>query len=245
LEMDLQRKQIVMELQKRILQMQGVGKPESGRRSVGLGPVEKAFPNELFPSAAVHEFVSPGPEEAAATSGFMSCLLNSISSRNGFLLWISSRRMIFPPALRLYGIDPESIVFVDLQNDKDVLWAVEEALRCSALIAVVGEVKELSFARSRRLQLAIEQSKVAGFIHRVQPAAENTTACAARWKISPLPGIAEEGMPGIGFPKWNVELAKVRNGRPGSWQLAWTPEGFRHFSGASDTENNPETAKYA
>ena len=29
-------------------------------------------------------------------------------------------------------------------------------------------------------------------------------------------------MPGVGFPRWNVELLKVRNGKPGSWQLEWS-----------------------
>jgi protein ImuA len=28
-------------------------------------------------------------------------------------------------------------------------------------------------------------------------------------------------MPGVGFPRWNVELLKVRNGQPGNWQVEW------------------------
>jgi protein ImuA len=34
-------------------------------------------------------------------------------------------------------------------------------------------------------------------------------------------------MPGLGFARWNVELLKVRNGKPGSWQIEWGPTGFR------------------
>jgi len=34
-------------------------------------------------------------------------------------------------------------------------------------------------------------------------------------------------LPGIGFPRWNVELLKVRNGKPGSWQMEWKSTGFR------------------
>lgn len=238
------QRDIVQELRQRILSMQGVFKPGNERRSMGLGSIEAAFPEGVFPLGAVHEFVSLEPEAAAATSGFLACLLNKMMKQKGFCLWVSSRRIVFPPALKLLGIDPETIIFIDLQNDKDVLWAVEEALRCEALVAVVGEVRELKFAQSRRLQLAIEQSKVTGFIHRVYPASENTTACVARWKIRPLPGIIEPGMPGVGFPKWNVELAKVRNGRPGSWELGWTPAGFQHFS-KEDTGVKPGAAKYA
>ena len=241
---NLLQRDIVRELQQRILKMQGSVKPGDERNGIGLGPIEDAFPEGVFPTGAVHEFLSYEPESAAATSGFLACLLNRVTTKTGFCLWISSRRLVFPPALKLLGINPECIIFIDLPTDKDVLWAVEEALRCDALIAVVGEVKELSFTNSRRLQLAIEYSKVTGFIHRVYPRTKNATACIARWKISPLPGIIEEGMPGVGFPKWSVELTKVRSGRPGSWQIAWTPTGFQHFSETAATIQ-PKNTRYA
>jgi protein ImuA len=35
-------------------------------------------------------------------------------------------------------------------------------------------------------------------------------------------------MPGVGFPKWNIELLKVRNGKPGSWELEWRNGSFKH-----------------
>jgi protein ImuA len=36
-------------------------------------------------------------------------------------------------------------------------------------------------------------------------------------------------MPGVGFPRWNVELLKVRNGKPGSWQIEFAAGRFRHI----------------
>lgn len=240
------QRDIVQELRNRILSMQGITKPGNDYHSIGLGPLETAFPTKTFPTGAIHEFVSLEQEEAAATSGFLTCLLSKMMSKKGFSLWISSRRLVFPPALKLLGIDPESIIFIDLNRDKDVLWVVEEALRCKALIAVIGELKELSFSQSRRLQLAIEQSHVTGFIHRVQPKSENSTACVARWKIHPQPGIIESGMPGIGFPKWTVELTKVKNGRPGSWEIGWTPTGFQYQPEKRiDSDNHHDTPRYA
>lgn len=242
----LSRQAIVHELRMRILAMQGTNKPGSKRSSMGLGVIETAFPESIFPTNAIHEFTSYEAETAASTSGFLSCLLHSLTNRKGFCLWVSSRRVLFPPAMKLLGVDPECVIFVDLQNDKDVLWVIEEGLKCSALVAVVGELKELTFAQSRRLQLTIEESMVTGFIHRVQPKNENAIACAARWKISPLSGQIEPGLPGIGFPKWRVELTKVRNGRSGSWELAWTPKGFEFFSKAnSETDSTSDTVQYA
>jgi protein ImuA len=39
----------------------------------------------------------------------------------------------------------------------------------------------------------------------------------------------EDDMPGVGFPRWNVELLKVRNGKPGSWQIEWKAGKFLHL----------------
>ena len=41
---------------------------------------------------------------------------------------------------------------------------MEEALKCNRITAVLGEIKEISFKESRRLQLAAEQSRVTGFL---------------------------------------------------------------------------------
>ena len=96
---------------------------------------------------------------------------------------------------------------------------MEEALKCKGLSAVIGEMPELSFTTSRRLQLAVEQSQVTGFILRNNPKNINTTACVTRWKISSLPSQLAGGMPGVGFPRWNVALLKVRNGYPANWDI--------------------------
>ena len=34
-------------------------------------------------------------------------------------------------------------------------------------------------------------------------------------------------MPGVGFPRWNVELLKVRNGKPCTWELEWSEGQFK------------------
>jgi protein ImuA len=156
--------------------------------------------------------------------------LGKLMQNDGISVWISASRKIFPPALKAFGVEPDRVIFVDLQKEKDVLWAVEEALKCEGLTAVVGEVQEMSFAQSRRLQLAVENSRVTGFILRSNINRLNATACTARWQITPLPSETENEMPGVGFPRWNVELLKVRNGQPGSWEMEWAADRFIEIS---------------
>jgi protein ImuA len=110
---------------------------------------------------------------------------------------------------------------VDLSKEKDVMWVMDEALKCPALSAVVGEKKDLSFTESRRLQLAVEQSQATGFILRKRDKV-NTTACVSRWRITSSPSELIDDLPGVGFPHWRVELLRMRNGRSGVWDLKWT-----------------------
>jgi protein ImuA len=222
---------IIAQLQKDILPLQGLKFPATGNSvNTGLGPIENAFSNSIFPVGAVHEFLSAGSEDAAATGGFIAGILAALMRNGGASVWISASRTIFPPALKTFDIEPDKIIFIDLQKEKDVLWAMEEALKCNGLAAVVGEIKEISFTASRRLQLAVEQSAVTGFILRHSPRNLNTIACVSRWKITSLPSALEDDMPGLGFPRWNVELLKIRNGKPGKWQMEWKATCFHHIS---------------
>jgi len=222
---------IISQLQKDILTLQGLHAPKPGKEiNFGLGPVNASFPNNCFPLAAIHEFVSDGIESTAATGGFISALLAALMHKGGACIWVSASRKVFPPGLAYYGIQPDRVIFVDLKKEKEVLWAMEEALKCAGLAAVIAEIKEISFTDSRRLQLAVEKSQVTGILLRQQPRNFNTIAAVARWRINAIPSYSVDELPGIGFPRWNVELIKIRNGKPGSWQMEWAAGKFRHFS---------------
>jgi len=229
------RNDIIEQLQREILSMQGLRDTGCNKVRLGIEPLEQAFPGKTFPVAAVHEFLSYAREEAAATSGFITGLLSRLMQKDAYCIWVAVRRTIYPPALKRFGIDPDRILFIDVAKSIDALWVVEEALKCDLLAAVVGEVPDLSFTQSRRLQLAVEGSKVTGLIHRYYPRNENAVACVSRWHIKPVPSQTEDEMPGVGFPRWEVTLSRIRNGHPGTWHVAWTGGRFKHITTATST----------
>jgi len=217
-------------LQKEIFSLQGFqAASQSKRVDFGLGLIEESFPNGVFPTGTVHELISSSPQDAAATTGFMAAVLGKLMQGGGVCLWISQKRTLFPPALKFFGIHPDRVIFIDVKNKKDLLWMTEEALKCQALSAVIAELKDMDLTASRRLQLAVEASRVTGLLHRMNPANLGNTACAARWQVTPIASALEENMPGVGFFRWNVELLKVRNGQTGQWQLQWTSGIFDHL----------------
>lgn len=238
-----EKKEIMRQLKEKLLVLEGFTTGiDRQQDDFGLGPMSAAFPGGTFPIGSVHEFISPTEGCAAASNGFISGLLSTHMQKGGICLWISAQRKVFPPALKFFGIEPHHVIFIDLRREKDILWVMEQGLKCKALAAVVAELGNISFAESRRLQLAVESSRVTGFLHRQRPHIENTLACVSRWKIKPLPSQPADGLPGVGFPRWEVELVKIRNGKPGIWQLEWQNGGFRHLP-QKQTVSEPEISK--
>ncbi len=221
------KKEIIDTLRSQILHAQGHKNNEVNvRQLAGLEIFAASFPGKVFPLQGSHEFITEKKEETAASSGFISGLLSVLMKDGSPCIWISSSRKFFPPAAERFSIKPESIIFIDLHNEKELLWVTEEALKCEGLAAVVAEIPDLSFATSRRFQLVIEKSKVTALFLRESPKVRSNTTCLARWKISPIPSILPEGMPGVGQPSWRAELIKVRNGQGSTFEISWSTSGF-------------------
>ena len=225
--MGVNKADIMARLQREILPLQGYHAASRRLSSVDLGPVNAAFPGGCFPVGAVHEFLAFRPEDNAATAGFISGITSSLIRNTGVIVWISAYAHLYAPGFVPFGIQPDRIIFIHPQKPKDRLWAMEEALRCEGLSAVVCETEDLAFTESRRFQLAVEQSRVTGFVVRRDARKLSTTACIARWKISSIATETEDDLPGIGFPRWKVELLRVRNGKSGVWDLEWAGKKFQ------------------
>lgn len=228
--MEVSKADIIAALQQEIFLRQGF-KPASAdaAEKAGLDVIRNAFPQRCFPLSAIHEFHSSSIAAATASSGFITGILSSLLKTGGTACWITPHRLVFPPALASFGIKPENILFLEINNPKHQCWAMEECLKTEGLTAVVGEISLLDFTMSRRFQLAVEQTGVTGFLLRSNPK-NLSTAAVSRWKISHLPTPADFYLPGLGHPRWKVELQKIRNGKPGSWEIEWRQDGF-HLAG--------------
>jgi protein ImuA len=222
------KKDIIAQLQKEIISLQSTPHPDQVTAPLILGPINQLFPNGAFPTAAVHEFISASNEDATATIGFVSGIVATLMKNKQAAIWISNQPSIFPPALKNFNIDPGHIIFIYLKKSSEILWATETAMKCEALSAVIADIPHLDFIASRRLQLAVEKSKVTGFILRQTNHKITPTACVSRWKIQAVASVSIDALPGVGFPKWHVQLLKIRNGKTGQWNVEWI-NGRYHF----------------
>ncbi|CAO3442022.1 hypothetical protein [Azospirillum argentinense] len=214
------RAAVLADLRARIRGLEGLGGEGARVLPFGLPDLDGAFPAGGLPLGCLHEVAG---EEPGAGTAFAAHLLARLASAAAPALWVVRGRDLHAAGLVAYGLTPDRLIAVRATRDADALWAMEEALRCKRLSAVLGEVGGLDLTASRRLQLAAESSGVTGIL--LQDASRNAnrrsaaSAAVTRWRIAPAPSWTIE--PGVGEPRWRAELERCRGGRPGRWLLEW------------------------
>ncbi len=242
------RADVLADLRARIRRIEGAG-GEGGRTlPFGVEAIDAHLPDGGLPLGCLHAVTA---EDPGAGTGFAATLLGRLATPKAPALWILRGRDLYAPGLAAYGLTPDRLVAVRAVRAVDALWAMEEALRCSALSAVLGELEGLDLTASRRLQLAAESSGVTGFLldlgagmsSRRSGRPEGLSAAVTRWRLDAAPSQDEEedraprpagGLPGLGAPRWSVALERCRGGRPGRWTLIREEEGWRD-TGDPDT----------
>ncbi|MQX35639.1 ImuA family protein [Roseospira navarrensis] len=149
---------------------------------------------------------------------------------------------LYGPGLAALGLTPARLIVVRAPEAADVAWAMEEALRCPDVGAVVGQIPgRLDPAAGRRLTLAAEAGGGGAVLLRpAREPAESVPGAVTRWRVTPAPAVPTPwGEPGRA--RWSVALEHCRNGLPRHWTLEWT-----HDTGdldlAADLRDRPSDA---
>jgi protein ImuA len=127
---------------------------------------------------------------------------------------------------------------VSTTHRRDLLWAIEEALRCGATTAVIGEMRAgaIDGVAIRRLSLAAAESGTLALLLRTEPPGDASTA-ATRWVVGAasntnvIPGREHsERTRTFGAsrndekikPRIAAQLVRNRRGPTGTWILEWS-----------------------
>lgn len=212
---------IIQQLKASILALEGF-KPNknTSENQAGLAILGAHFPNAAFPLTALHEFLVSSKGELASTYAFISVLLSQLYPQGTFI-WLGRQQQLFNIGLCDFGVQSQQIIFINLCKTQDIFWAVEEILKSKCVDAVLCELPELNFRQSQRLQRYIEKYGTAAFVICPERELAKHNACTARWQVRPAKSINQDGLPGIGYTCWEIELLKVRNGNTGKHLLTW------------------------
>ena len=172
--------------------------------------LDRDLPWGGLPMAALHEV------SGRAASGLAAALAGRCLGRQGALLWCQNERVarvegeLYGPGLARFGLSADRIVLVRCRDEREVLWACEEALRCRGVACAVAELGRLDLLTSRRLQLAAEAGGGVGLMLRPGEPDPAPNAALTRWRAEPV----AEGT-------WRLILWRCKGGAPAVWMVRW------------------------
>jgi protein ImuA len=217
---------------------------------LGIPEIDAALGGGLG-RGTLHEIAATGEAATAAATGFALALSarlvhsaslggapcageSVVSDRNSGcnVIWIAEDLSLaengapYGPSLDGIGIAPERLIVVAAARGRDVLWAMEEALRCRAIGVVIGEMRPhgIDQVATRRLSHAAAAGGALGLILRTAPD-EEPSAAATRWIIGAAPSslreASNERLHGAGSSRLSAQLVRNRRGHLGAWILEW------------------------
>jgi protein ImuA len=219
-------------LRERVRRIERPAAAEHGVLPLGVAAIDRTLPGGGLSRGTLHEILGAGADEedGALAAAFAARIVGRLgANEDGTVLWCLPRPDLYGSGLAAGGLDPARLVLVRAARAVEILWAMEEGLRAAGIAAVVGEVGRLDMVASRRLQLAAERSGITAFLLRRwrdsgEAARERglPSVAATRWRVATLPSVPTDGEPGIGRPRWRVELLRCRGSTPACWEVEVT-----------------------
>ncbi len=196
------------------------------------------------PAGLLQEVFTDERRNGGAALGFaLGLTRNLIAPSRPAILYLQlnsdTQEIGVPYALGLsrFGINPHELILGGLDSLADLLWALEEAIACQSVAAVIADVsgsdqEALDFTVSRRLSLRTTSSRTSAFLLRYGTGRE-ASAAKLRWRLAPAPSSEMPFDPQApGPPRFTVTLEKSRLGSKAqrlegqTFVLDWVDHGF-------------------
>lgn len=232
---------VIADIQQRVLAWpQCHGGTELGCIATGWGEIDDQLGGGLV-RGCVHEWLGLDAGLARASLehwlpplGVVMHLARQALTRPGVLVWIGRRCWANPAAIARCAIEhttagtfsaaekadrpdraresplPRS-VFVDPADFSQRVWAIDVALRCRGVSAVIADGSGVGMTESRRFQLAAAGSGVMGLLVRPGWELKTLSASRTRWRVLPAPIDIQHG---AFQARWSVELLRCKGMRP-------------------------------
>jgi protein ImuA len=220
-------------LRRVIAEIEAEAGPASDRLARRL-PLARPFDSALgggLADDALHEIAPARPQDGAAAMSFALALAGRfLSWRPASALIVSEgfadqeSGALYGPGLVAHGLPLSRLVFVRAPDAALALWAIEEALKCGAPAAVIGEIwslKGYSLAASRRLLLAARKGKTPALLILASAygqAERVSSAAETRFEIAAAPSATMPAAVGPDLPgpfACGARLIKARFARAG------------------------------
>ncbi len=216
----------------------------SGLHRLRLGPplLDAALGGGLA-LGALHEATAGAPGQEGALLAFGLALAAAAARATGRPVLLVQQELalleageLYGPGLAAWGLPAEAVLLVRVRQMQDLLFVMEEGLKCTGLSAVLGECAAAvpeALTATRRLSLAARAGRTLGLLLRQRP---DPAPCAAftRWRVASAPSAADDAYGGFGPPRLDATLTRNRAGPAGRFLLSLAPDGLRQHAFPAD-----------
>ncbi|MEM9732253.1 MAG: hypothetical protein AAF903_02070 [Pseudomonadota bacterium] len=185
----------------------------------GVDAIDTCLPRGGLARAGLHEIEPLKPDDMPSLTGFAFALLCRLGSARP-IIWCVTARQIgdygqpYAFGLSRFGLSSAQIVFVKVAREKDLPFALEEAIKTKGVAAVLGEGARPDLTGSRRLALLCKTHQTPCLFMSPHKDGNRGSAALTRWEITPQMGLEDPRDPfGPGLSSWLVALPRARGGR--------------------------------
>jgi hypothetical protein len=159
---------MVRELQTRLRQLEGQEhRPSPEVVGTGCADFDALWPaGGLERGTLIEWFPAPEAERGSGCATLALVAARCLAADGGALVVVDRAKTFYPPAALALGVAATSLIIVRPSTAADELWAIDQALRSTAVAAVWTQLEKISAHDFRRLQLAAEQSGAVGLLIR-------------------------------------------------------------------------------
>ncbi len=192
-----------------------VERPENGPHrtpvSTGCGPLDVVLPGRGFWRGSLVEWLGNGPGCGVGMLALWAA--REACREGGALVVVDPQDHFYPPAAAAGGVDLANTIVVRGARCRQVQeaarqseWALDQALRCPHVAAVIAWPQRLDSRVFRRWQLAVEASGCLGLLIRSAEAKREASWADVRLLVSPERTIG----PAPRAMKWRLQVEVLR-----------------------------------
>ena len=212
---------LLAQLSHQIRQIETSGRRGHGKPigiSSGCPDLDACLPEGGYAPGTIVEWLEPMPGSGGLYLA-IAAARHAIADGK-YLVVVDPQQRFYPPAARSMGIPIERLVVLRPTNEADSLWSIDQALRCSAVGAVIAHLDHLSELQARRFQLAAEQGRALGCWLRPWKAQRAPSWAEIQWRVEPEYG-SDDSNSNRNVRYLELQSLRMRGGAIGKrWMLA-------------------------
>jgi protein ImuA len=229
-------------LARQIRDMETLSRPKGDSISSGCSAIDRYLPNGGYACGSMVELIRNDPRTGTGVLSLALMMAKPAMANGKYLVIVDPLKQVYPPALQAMGIPLERLIALQPENPSDIVWGIDQAMRCSAVGAVICEMNALDDRIARRFQLAAEQGGGLGILVRDRSSAKRHPSWAdVQWMINR--SSHHVGTTPNTTVRWmELQLTRCSGGRTGARIHLGIDEHGRWHEGTNSREHRHEQA---